>query len=342
MHTLRPLALAALITAVLASTSQAADSSSVAVTTAVPKRQEFSEAVTGYGSIQADPRAALALSLPQGSRIAQVLATPGARVTAGQVLLRVEPDGASRLTYVQAEHELQLAQASLDQTQTLYGQRLATQGQLDTARKTLADAVASLQTQQALGGGSAQRALKAPANGVIESIAVSRGERLAAGTTVLRFAPVEQLLARVGVEPGDAARVKPHQSVIVTPVFGGPVRQGRVSQIGNMIDPQSRLVEVLVSLPTASALPLGSEVAAQIESGSISAWAVPRSSVLSDDHGTYLFQIDHGAAHRVAVTLVHPDGDTVGVTGPLDPQQPVVALGAYELTDGLHVRTQQP
>ncbi|MFI4969347.1 MAG: efflux transporter periplasmic adaptor subunit, partial [Lysobacterales bacterium] len=69
-------------------------------------------------------------------------------------------------------------------------------------------------------------------------------------------------------------------------------------------------------------------------------WAVPRAAVLHDEKGEYLFQIDNGHAKRVAVTVRNPDGDTVGVQGPLDAQAKVIVLGAYELNDGDAVQEQ--
>ena len=103
MNALRTLVLAGLVAAAVpvpahaAAGSGAAAGTSAAVTTAMPQRQTFSATVTGYGSIMADPRAARALSLPAAGRVMQVLTTPGARVTAGQVLLRLQADPASVL-----------------------------------------------------------------------------------------------------------------------------------------------------------------------------------------------------------------------------------------------------
>lgn len=329
-----------------ASSSSSPDSPSVAVTVTTPRRHSFSEIVNGYGSIQTDTRTALSLSLPQPVRIAKVLVTPGQRVTAGQLLLQLQADPATRLAYRQARQQLQLAQQALKQTRGLYAQRLATQSQLDVAEKNLADARANLATQRALGGGDTHSQLKAPGDGVIESIAVTTGARVAAGTTLLQLAPTGGLRARIGVEPGDAARLRPDMPVTLTPAFGGAALEGRVAQVANAINSQTRLVDVLVTLPTTSGgtggLPLGSELQARINSGQTDAWAVPRGAVLSDDKGAYLFQIDRGVAHRVDVNLVQPDGATVGVEGAIKPQQPVVVLGVYELSDGMHVRVQQP
>lgn len=344
--TFRSLIHAALATTLLSVTAPAVSAAgtpgasvSAAVTTVAARQQDFSESITGYGSLQSDPRHALSLSLPQAVRIAAVHATTGERVHAGQVLLTLQADPAARLAYLQARQQLQLAQSALKQTRNLYAQRLATQSQLDTAEKTLADARANLATQRALGGGSDNSVLRAPADGVVEALAVRAGEHVAAGTTLLRLAPAQSLQACIGVEPGDAARLRPAMKVTLTPAFGGAVIDGRVAQVADAVDPQTRLVPVWVALPAGgSRLPLGSELEAQIHSGTLRAWAVPRDAVLTDGHGAYLFQIDHGVAHRIAVKLVQPDGDTVGVSGPLNAQWPVVALGAYELEDGMRVQ----
>lgn len=321
--------------------AQANAATSVEVTTAMPHQQRFAETVEGYGSVQADPRTRLALSLPLAGQVTRLLVAPGQTVNVGQPLLQFKIDPSSRLAYTQAQQELKLAQAALEQTQALYKQRLATQSQLDTARKTLADAQANLATQRKLGGGSVDTRLRAPVSGIVETIAVTAGQRVAAATTLLQLAPAQKRMARIGIEPGDAGRLKPGQNATLTPVFGGTTLQGKLLQIAGAVNPKTRLIDVLVGLPADVALPLGSEVKARIDSGGLQAWAVPRGAVLTDSRGTYLFQVNRGIAHRVDVKLVQPDGTTVGVDGPIDPKRPVVVLGSYELTDGMHVRIYQ-
>ncbi|MEO6799081.1 MAG: hypothetical protein ABI178_04015 [Rhodanobacter sp.] len=61
---------------------------------------------------------------------------------------------------------------------------------------------------------------------------------------------------------------------------------------------------------------------------------MPRAAVLHDDHGDYLFQVEHGHAKRVDVQLRSAQGDPVGVEGSLDAQARVIVLGVYELNDG--------
>ncbi|TAM12973.1 MAG: efflux RND transporter periplasmic adaptor subunit [Nevskiaceae bacterium] len=325
-----------------AQAAQETPSVSVEVTTAMPQQHDFAEMVNGYGSVETDPRATFAVSLPLAGQVTQLMVVTGQTVASGQPLLVFTADPAGRLVFEQAQADLKLTRAALAQTQALYAQHLATQGQLDATRKALADAEANVATQQALGSGRSRIEIKAPIAGVVETIAVATGQRVAAATSLLQLAPAQQRLVRVGVEPGDAARLKVGQAAALVPAFGGATFAGKLLQTGQAVNAQTRLVDVLVSMPADAPLPLGSVVQAQIESAHIQAWAVPRGAVLSDAQGAYLFQIDHDVAHRVDVKLVQPKGDSVGVLGPLKAALPVVVLGSHELADGMAVRVKTP
>ena len=220
-------------------------------------------------------------------------------------------------------------------------QRLATQSQLATARKALADAQAALTAQRALGGDSAQETVGAPADGVVNALSVGLGERFAANAPLLSFTPAHALVAQLGVQPEDGAKLHAGMPVQLHSVYGDQTSFiGNLRMIGQSIDPQTHLLGAQVELPAeaGAALVAGAALEAQIRTADFSAWAVPRAAVLHDEHGDYLFQAVHGHARRVAVTLRSPQGDPVGVQGPLDAQAKVIVLGAYELADGDAVR----
>ncbi|MDE2148658.1 MAG: efflux RND transporter periplasmic adaptor subunit [Gammaproteobacteria bacterium] len=314
------------------------EGASVAVTTAMPRRKIFEEDVGGYGQLVGDPRATRHLSLPQPGLVARLDVIAGDRVRSGQPLLRLASDPSAQLAYAQAQHGLQQARAELKQAQNLYRRQLATQAQLAAAHKALEDARSALAAQEALGGVGGTT-LRAPADGVVESLAVHPGDRVAAGAPLLVLAPTHGVQARIGVDPSRAAAVRVGDGVALTSVFGGAALQGRVAAVAGAIDSRTHLINVTVTLPQAAGLPLATAVDAKIRVRRQPAWAVPRGAVLTDDRGAYLFQVAGGVARRIDVTLVVPAGKTVGVDGPLDARRPVVVLGAYELHDGMKVRT---
>ncbi|MBX6420967.1 MAG: efflux RND transporter periplasmic adaptor subunit [Nevskia sp.] len=315
---------------------------SASVTTVAPQRRSFAVEVEAYGRLVGDPRRALSLSLPQAGRVGALAVAPGQRVAAGQTLLELETDPVARLAYAQAQHALAQARAEFDQTQALYDRHLATEAQLAAARKALDDAQANLAAQRALDGGQGITRLAAPVAGVVESVEVRSGQRIASGSALLRLVPDADRYAELGVEPALAATIPLGARASVQPVFGGAALEGRVAQVSAAVDAQTRLVALWIVLPDAARWPLGSALTARIETSTRAAWAVPRAAVLADERGAYLFQVEDGVAHRVDVQLVAPAGDPVGVDGALDPKNPVVALGAYELADGMRVRVQAP
>jgi hypothetical protein len=72
------------------------------------------------------------------------------------------------------------------------------------------------------------------------------------------------------------------------------------------------------------------------------AWVVPRSAVLRDAQGDYLFQVRQGHARRVNVQTGLEQGGLIAVRGSFEVNAPVVSLGNYELQDGMVVRGSQP
>ncbi|AJY38051.1 transporter (plasmid) [Burkholderia humptydooensis] len=82
----------------------------------------------------------------------------------------------------------------------------------------------------------------------------------------------------------------------------------------------------------------GMRLTADIAVSQLQHWIVPRSAVLRDAKGDYVFQIDRGHARRVNVVTAVDQGVTLGVDGTLDAGRPVVVIGNYELKDGMAVR----
>lgn len=316
---------------------------SVAVSTVKPLQRPFTDSVDAVGSAISDPRHARTLSLAHGGQVVAIMTTDGESVHAGAPLLKIAADPATRQAYTQAQSALQLARGELTRAETLAAQHLATQSHVDAARKAAVDAQAAVQAQRRLGGAQAIDTITAPDTGVVTAIQVTRSQRVQANAPLLTFTPAHGLIAQLGLQADEAARIAPGMPVSLHAVYGpSDGARGHVGMVGNAVDPTTHLVPVQVTIPNAWATRLvaGAALSAQIRTDHYVAWAVPRQSLRHDDKGDYLFQFDHGIARRVDVTVRSPAGDTVGVDGKLDPQRPVIVLGAYELKDGMAVREQ--
>lgn len=319
----------------------AAPAGEVVVTTATPVQQTFHDSIEAWGSAAGDPQHARSISLAHGGQITALQVAAGQTVKRGQPLLTIAPDPAARSAYQQAQTALTLAAGELKRTAELATQRLATQSQLATARKAMADAQAALDAQRAMGGGAASETIGAPSDGLVTALQVGLGERVAANAPLLSFTPAQALLALLGVQPEDGAWLRPGMSVQLQSVYGSRESfAGTLRMIAQSIDPQTHLLNAQVELPAAASASLiaGAPLDAQIHTADFTAWAVPRGAVLHDEHGDYLFQVEHGHAKRINVHLRSAQGDPVGVDGPLDAKAKLIVLGVYELNDGDAVR----
>lgn len=311
----------------------------IEVTVATPQQQTFHDTIKAWGS--ADPVYPIAVNLPHGGRVADLNVAPGQAVKRGDRLLTVAPDPTAQAAFRQAQTAVTLAAGELKRTEQLAAERLATQSQLATARKALADAQAALEAQRALGGGAGTEPVKAPLDGVVTDVNVKLGERFAANAQLLSFTPAHSLLAQLGVQPEDGDALHEGMPVALHAVYGhGVDMRGKLSMVGQSVDPQTHLVPVIAELPATGRVPAaGTLLAATIQTADYRAWALPRAAVLHDDQGDFVWLDDHGHAKRVGVTLRHPDGDPVGVLGPLGAGSRVIVVGAYELNDGDAVKS---
>ncbi|MDE2308087.1 MAG: efflux RND transporter periplasmic adaptor subunit [Xanthomonadaceae bacterium] len=319
----------------------AAPAGQVAVTTAQPVQRTFHHTIHAWGSAMGDPHRARTISLAHAGQVVALQVAAGQTVKRGQALLTVAPDPLARSAYRQARSALTLARGELQRTERLVAQRLATQSQLAGARKALADAEAALAAQHALGGGAAREIVDAPADGVVTALDVALGERVAANAPLLGFTPAHALVAELGVQPEDGVKLHAGMAVQLRSVYGAAAGfVGTLRMVGQSVDPQTHLLPAQVALPAAASATLaaGTALDARIRTADFTAWAVPRAAVLHDGQGDYLFQVEHGHAKRIDVKLRSPDGDPVGVQGPLDGRAKVIVLGVYELHDGDAVR----
>lgn len=309
------------------------------VSTQRANRQPLPITVTGYGEVttgQVDT-----VSFPRAGQVSRLLVVPGQRVARGTPLASLNTDPTVLTSYQQALNAAGLAQRELTRVQELYSLQLATQSQVDNARKALEDARTALTAQRKLGGEIVSGSVTAPFDGVVTAVSVALGDRIQAGTSILQLGHLDSLRVQVGLEPSDARLVRKGMRVDVVPLQDEKETvPGEVVVAQDMLDPKTQLFDVIVVLPPWSARVLvpGTRVRASIATGSQEAWVLPRQAVLSDDQGSYVFQVVQGRAHRIAVHEQQDGGKEVGVSGPIQPNLPVVVLGNYELQDGMKVR----
>lgn len=311
---------------------------SVQVQTVPLRQQTLADTVLGYGSVAPAADSLRTLSLARPGQVLQLWVSPGQQVRRGAALLAFGTGADARLAYRQAQQAVEFAQRDVARQTTLLEQQLATRAQRAAAQQALADAQARLQQQQRLGAEHERETLVAPFDGLVIAVSAAPGERLGAGAPLLQLAATGAQRVLVGVEPGDARRIRPGMAALVQDLLGdGRSVAGRVTRVFGMIDAQTQLVNVEVALPADGLLP-GTRVAVTVTVARQTSWVLPRSAVLRDAQGAYVFQVAQGRARRVAVSTGLEQGGAVAVQGALAAELPVVSLGNYELRDGMAVR----
>jgi RND family efflux transporter MFP subunit len=316
----------------------AADVASVQVEIVVLKQQPMADVVSGYGVVSPDTHSLQTISLPRPGQVVGLLVSAGQVVKEGTPLLVFGTSADAALNYQQARQAVEFAQGEKARIEQLVNQQLSTLSQLAAAKKALADADANLRVQEKIGTGQSLQRIVAPFDGIVVAVQAAQGDRLAAGAPVLQLVRSGRQRVLLGVEPDDVNRVRTGMAVSVNPVFSTGLKvAGRVAQVFGMINPQTQLVDVLVELSGDGLMP-GTRVRAEIEIARQTQWVVPRSAVLCDAHGAYLFQVSGGKAQRINVQTGLERGGLIAVQGNFDPRRPVVSLGNYELQDGMAVR----
>jgi RND family efflux transporter MFP subunit len=322
-------------------TAWAADAPTALVQTQPIEVRALSQTVSGYGVVTGLPAQVHTLNVAVAGRIREVLVQTGQRVRPGQTLLRLEADPSARLAYTQAENALAYARQEWSRQVALRTQHLATNAQVDAAHRALQDAQQAVDAQVALGSDQPVIAVRAPTAGVLSSLTAVVGDRVQAGAVLGQVVPDGGGQVRVGLLPEEAHALHNGLPAHLVAVFD-PSQQadGQVVGIDGQLDAATQRIDVTVAFQ--GQLAAGTRVKARINLGTPRLPAVPRQALLRDAQGAYIYQVDHGKAHRVTVQAGMQDDGWTAIAGAFDVHLPVVTQGNYELQDGMPVRESKP
>ena len=130
------------------------------------------------------------------------------------------------------------------------------------------------------------------------------------------------MTVQLNLEPDDAAKLKAGAAVKLSNTFGGSAEEigGKLRSIGASVDPTTHLVKALVDVPAAAAakFSLGATLLAHVELPPKQGILVPRTALLEDSTGPYIFTIAEDTAHKQNVKVLVETGDMALIDG-VDP-----------------------
>ncbi|MDR3425127.1 MAG: efflux RND transporter periplasmic adaptor subunit [Alphaproteobacteria bacterium] len=325
----------------LAAATPARSEPSVLVQTAPLQKGSLPRIVTAYGSVQGSSSSRQTIMAPLAATVSEVYVRQGEAVAKDAPLVQLMPSPKAASDYAQAQSALHNATDLKERTQKMLKQHLATAQQLADAKKSEADAKATLTALQTQGAGG-PNVLKAPASAIVTALSTNPGAIVAEGAPLLELAQTHALVLTVGVVPAKAADLAPGNEATITPIGEKQSATGKVLLRGSVVDAATGLVPVEIALPDENFFP-GEMAEAAITTGELQGYIVPHAALLVDDKGApYVVQDIGGTAKKVDVQVLGGRGDQNIIDGQLDPSAPLVVSGNYQLEDGMKVRTVDP
>lgn len=307
-----------------------------AVEVASPTRGSLPNIVRAYGVAEPSANGSTSVNAPLEGQVSRWIVVAGQTLRRGDPLLEFTPSPASLAMYRQLQHALTLASEQRSTAHAMFERQLATRDQLAQADKAFDDARAALASLPPAGAADGRSTLTTPTDGVVASLGAVAGNQVAAGSSLVTLVRAHGLSVRAGVEPADASRVHPGQSVELHALDENRSAHGQVTAVAGALDSTTRLVTVVIDLDQDTLA--GTAWRADIQIGTWQGWRMPCDSIVDAEGDAHVFQVDHGKAHRVKVQLLGSQSDSCVVSGSIDAQLPLVIVGASPLDDDLAVR----
>ncbi len=311
------------------------------VKTAVVQTATYPDTVLAYGAVEFAPGAEHGLAAPGEANIRQVLVAPGARVSAGQPVVALQPSPQFKLDLQKARQDAKTTGEAYARAQRLRKDGLVSDAEVETARSASAQAQASVAS---LNLRASQLLVRAPATGVVETVTGAPGDLVAAGANLGKIGALSALSIRLGVDPQIASSLRAGSAVHVTRIQGGDRLEAVIRSVDPRADTQTRLASVLLSERSGPHLAPGDPVKGAIVLRQVSGVYVPKAAVYCDKDQPYLMVVDKGVAKRREVKLgvqvadEDPAAAKVQITEGLQAGDRIVVEGGASLDDGAAVK----
>lgn len=320
------------------------------VTALAPGRSPYVQSASFTGAIVARYDMPIGID-GEGGRVAAILVEAGDTVRRGQVLARLDtsvlaPQVASlRAALDQSRAEAVLAEAEFHRAEAISASMGAlSKAEVDKRRSQLATANARVKASEAQLAEAEARLhrteLRAPDDGVVLTRAAEVGQAVTAGTPPLfRLARGAEVEMKAMVAEQDLPSLKIGQTAEVSVTGVATPFTGKIRLLPAVIDPQSRLGEVRVSLPRDRNLRPGAFAHGVAQVGQDVRPIVPQTAFLADSRGSYVYIIGKdNRVERRAVRFGGTQPSGIVIAEGLDGSERVVTTAGAFLHAGEEVR----
>ena len=302
------------------------------------------------GSVRA--RVEMNLGFRVAGKVTERLVDIGQHVNSGDVLARIDASDyelsvkSAEASLDAAERQVETVDLARTRAEQLYTKNFAPKSQLDQARLTYDQAVATRDAARstlAQAQNQVQYAdLKATKDGIVTAVSADVGQVVAAGTPVMTVAVDGEKEVSIAVPEMDIAGFKPGKEVKASFWSDeGLTLDGKVREVAGSADPQSRTFAVRVSLPDDPRVLLGMTANVQATVGSKAQLvSIPLTAMAEKDGKQIVWTVDRSSdtVHPRPIKVASFTADGVAVADGLKQGDVVVAAGTQFMTENLKVK----
>lgn len=305
-------------------------------------------------------------------QIAQMPLLKNRNVRAGEVLAQIEArdlaaqraEAAAAVTTAKdaiapAEAALQNARRTYDRRQGLFAKGGISKKDLESSQLDVSNAQGALKTANgkvtesvnhlaSLDAQLSYSAVRAPFDGIVTEQFAYQGDFATSGNKLLTIADASTIIVKAPVSDETATRVHAGDVATIMPDdLPGTTLQAPVTLVGRSADPQSRAVEIWVTLanPGGRLRPNAAARLTIASSATPNAVIVPTPAVTLDatnaNGGTVMIVDAQSIAHEAHVTVGAHDSRRTQITSGLRGGETVVVEGNYGLPDKTKVTVTQ-
>jgi RND family efflux transporter MFP subunit len=311
------------------------------VTVTIPGESSLPTTVSIIGTIAARYDVPIGVD-GDGGRVEAIYVEAGDHVKRGQLLARLSAAvlrpqvGSLAAGLEQSRTEAELAEAEYKRAVAVGAAGALSTEETERRRSTAATAAAKVKVAEAQLAEAQARLdrleVRAPADGTVLTRTVELGQTVTAGGPALfRLAEGNEVELRGEVAEQDLPVLQVGQAATVTLTGNTQSYAGKVRLLGAVIDPQTRLGMVRVTLAPDANLRPGAFARADITISRAQRSVLPQTAVLTDDKGSYVLVVDaHNTVQRrdVRVSGIVADGVTIA-SGLSRADRVVASAGAF-------------
>jgi membrane fusion protein, multidrug efflux system len=308
--------------------------------------QPISEIIEGHGIIEPFSQGNAIISSSSPLRIETILVKPGDRVEKDQLLVKLQRDKSADMEVEKARITMEQAKVNLDRSQNLFDHGVIAKVSLEQAQTEYSLTQADYELKnKSFDFALANSEIRSPIQGYIATVSGVVGQIADPAQPILRVVNITEVDAAIGIEMEDAGKVKVDQAAEITipNLADGNVFRGQVVRSNMAIDTATQLIHIWVRIENNNGiLKPGLFADARIfVKTKPDARTVPKSAVLKDADGSYVYLINNGITHKTYIKIGIETDSLVQIISGVELGQDVVVEGNYELEDGMRVEMQK-